>query len=121
MRVVFDNVEGLLRPDMFAQVSILSNTQEKRVVIPAEAVVRTGVRAQVFVSLGQGKYEPREVKLGIESSGDVVVLEGVKAGDKVVTSAQFFVDSESKLREATAKLMEVKKESGEPRGGSENP
>jgi Cu(I)/Ag(I) efflux system membrane fusion protein len=121
VRMVFDNAEGLLRPEMFAQVIIRSGSQGKRVVIPAEAVVRTGVRAQVFVALGQGKYEPREVKLGIESGGQVAVLEGVKAGDEVVTSAQFFVDSESKLREATAKLMDGKNAPDDLQDGSETP
>lgn len=121
VRMAFDNTEGLLRPEMFAQVTIRSASQIKRVVIPAEAVVRTGVQTQVFVALGQGKYEPRAVKLGVESDGTVAVLEGVEAGDEVVTSAQFFVDSESKLREATAKLMDGKNVTDDRSGGSETP
>jgi membrane fusion protein, copper/silver efflux system len=111
VRLVFDNDELLLRPDMFAQVSIQSDVQENVVVIPAEAVVRTGKRTQVFVVQGPGKFEPRVVTLGIESGGQVAVLDGVKAGDEVVTSAQFLVDSESKLREATAKMMDTLKDS----------
>lgn len=117
VRLVFDNAEGLLRPDMFAEVSIQSDTQKKMVVIPAEAVIRTGERTQVFVVQGQGKFEPRIVKLGIESGGQVAVLEGVKEGDEVVTSAQFLVDSESKLREATAKIMDNLKTSSSNQGG----
>ena len=64
---------------------------------------------------GPGKFEPRLVKLGVESRGQVAVLQGIKAGEEVVTSAQFLVDSESKLREATAKMMESLKgqETGE--------
>lgn len=104
-RLVFDNTERLLRPDMFAEVSIQSDTQKKMVVIPAEAVVRTGGRTQVFVVRAPGKFEPRVVKLGLESGGQVAVVEGVHEGEEVVTSAQFLVDSESKLREATAKMM----------------
>ncbi|MEH6466919.1 MAG: efflux RND transporter periplasmic adaptor subunit [Porticoccus sp.] len=117
VRLVFDNTERLLRPDMFTEVSIQSDTQKKVVVIPAEAVIRTGERTQVFVVRGQGKFEPRIVKLGIESGGQVAVLEGVKEGDEVVTSAQFLVDSESKLREATAKMMDDLKTSSSNQDG----
>jgi Cu(I)/Ag(I) efflux system membrane fusion protein len=109
VRIVVDNPELLLRPDMFAEVSINSDTRLDVVVIPAEAVIRTGDRTQVFVLREPGKFEPRQVKLGFESKGKVVVQEGIEAGEKVVTSAQFLVDSESKLREATSKMMAGKK------------
>lgn len=105
VRMVFENRELLLRPDMFAEVSIKSDEQNSAVVIPAEAVIRSGGRPQVFVVREPGKFEPRFVELGVESSGKVAVLDGVNAGETVVTSAQFLVDSESKLREATAKMM----------------
>tara|TARA_R110002094_G_scaffold220402_1_gene193100 strand:- start:3032 stop:4417 length:1386 start_codon:yes stop_codon:yes gene_type:complete len=109
VRLVFNNKDLLLRPDTFAEVIIHSDVQENVVVIPAEAVIRSGDQAQVFVLRGPGKFEPRQVKLGVESDGRVSVLEGVMAGDLVVTSAQFLVDSESSLREATDKMMEVSK------------
>jgi len=112
VRLVFDNRELLLRPDMFAEVSIQSDTENNAVVIPAESVIRSGGRTQVFVIRGPGKFEPRLVELGIESNGQVAVLDGVSAGEEVVTSAQFLVDSESKLREATAKMMEALNSSG---------
>jgi Cu(I)/Ag(I) efflux system membrane fusion protein len=121
VRLVFDNSELLLRPDMFSEVSIKSDTQNESVVIPAEAVVRSGGRPQVFVVRAPGKFEPRVVELGIESSGRVAVTSGLNEGEEVVTSAQFLVDSESKLREATAKMMEamdgdIQKDQG-PEGG----
>lgn len=109
VRLVFDNNESLLRPDMFAEISIQTDTLDNAVVIPAEAVIRSGERTQVFIVRGPGKFEPRIVNLGIESGGHVAVLAGVDAGDEVVTSSQFLVDSESKLREATAKMMDVLK------------
>lgn len=112
VRLVFDNRELLLRPDMFAEVSIKSDKQNSAVVIPAEAVIRSGGRPQVFVVREPGKFEPRLVELGVESSGKVVVLNGVSEGEELVTSAQFLVDSESKLREATAKMMEAMEDSG---------
>lgn len=106
VRLVFDNRDLLLRPNMFSEVVIRADSQPNAVVIPAEAVIRSGQQTQVFVVRDAGKFEPRIVKLGIESEGRVAVLEGVEAGDEVVTSAQFLLDSESKLREATAKMME---------------
>lgn len=106
VRIVYENPDLLLRPDMFAEINIDSNTQQDVVVIPAEAVIRSGDKAQVFVVREPGKFEPRLVKLSFESKGKVVVLSGIRAGEEVVTSAQFLIDSESKLREATSKMME---------------
>jgi Cu(I)/Ag(I) efflux system membrane fusion protein len=105
VRLVFDNSDLLLRPDMFAAVSILSDMRDNIVVIPSESVVRSGGKPQVFVVREPGKFEPRSVTLGVESGGRVQILSGVSEGDEVVTSAQFLLDSESKLGEATAKMM----------------
>ncbi len=107
VRLVFDNKDLLLKPDMFAEVSIAASRQIDAVVVPAEAVVRSGIREQVFVVRGAGKFEPREIKLGITTDGVTQVLAGLKVGEEVVTSAQFLIDSESKLREATAKMLEI--------------
>jgi len=109
VRLEFKNPDMKLKPNMFADVNIHASKQVDAVVIPSEAVLRTGTRNAVFVVRGPGKYEPRDVKLGISSDGLVQILEGVTAGEEVVTSAQFLIDSESKLREAAAKMMEAKK------------
>ncbi|MDQ6953274.1 MAG: efflux RND transporter periplasmic adaptor subunit [Mariprofundaceae bacterium] len=109
IRLEFKNPDMKLKPNMFADVTIHASKQINAIVIPSEAVLRTGTRNAVFVVRGPGKYEPRDVKLGISSDGLVQILEGVKAGEEVVTSAQFLIDSESKLREAAAKMMEAKK------------
>jgi len=109
VRLEFTNPDMKLKPNMFADVNIHASKQINAIVIPSEAVLRTGTRNAVFVVRGPGKYEPRDVKLGISSDGLVQILEGVKAGEEVVTSAQFLIDSESKLREAAAKMMEAKK------------
>jgi Cu(I)/Ag(I) efflux system membrane fusion protein len=106
VRLAFDNAEHLLKPDMFAEVSIYAGKQLDAIVIPSEAVIRSGSHNQVFIVRGAGKFEPREITTGLSSNGDVAVLEGIKAGEEVVTSAQFLIDSESKLREATAKMTE---------------
>ena len=108
VRLIFDNRERLLRPDMFAQISIQSGTVENSVVIPAEAVIRSGTQPQVFIVRESGKFEPRTVTLGLESDGEVAILDGIEAGDEVVISSQFLLDSESKLNEATSKMMEPK-------------
>ncbi len=107
VRLVFDNKRRLLKPEMFAELSISADRQINAVVIPSEAVVRSGTREQIFVVRAPGKFEPREVTLGITTDGVTQILNGLAAGEKVVTSAQFLIDSESKLREATAKMMKM--------------
>jgi Cu(I)/Ag(I) efflux system membrane fusion protein len=106
VRLEFKNPDLLLKPDMYANVTILAKSQQDAVVIPSEAVVRSGMREQIFVVRSPGKFEPREVKLGVSSGGLVQILDGVAPGEEVVTSSQFLIDSESKLREATAKMLE---------------
>lgn len=108
VRLVFKNDDFRLRPDMFAEVKIHAQNQKDALIIPIEAVIRSGNKTQVFIVKGAGKYEPRFVKLGIESEGKVIILSGLKKGDEVVTSAQFLIDSESKLSEATAKMIRPK-------------
>ncbi len=117
VRLAFDNPELLLKPEMFAEVVIKSDKLVDTVVIPSEAVIRSGQSERVFVVRAPGKFEPVIVKLGIQSAGQVAVLEGIEEGDEVVVSAQFLVDSESSLREATAKMMEV--DETEPAGSAE--
>lgn len=107
VRMVFDNADGLLKPEMFADVTVRANRQVDALVVPSEAIVRSGSHDQVFVALSWGRFEPRDVTLGVSSDGATQVLSGVKAGERVVTSAQFLIDSESKLREATAKMIEA--------------
>ena len=106
VRLVFKNDDLRLRPDMFAEVKIHAQNQKDALIIPSEAVIRSGNDTQVFIVKGAGKYEPRMVELGIESEGKVSILSGLKEGEEVVTSAQFLIDSESKLREATAKMTD---------------
>ena len=107
VRIEFDNPDLALKPEMFANVTVRASTQEEVTVIPSEAVVRSGSEDRVFVVREPGKFEPRNVQLGVQSDGRVIVLEGLAPGEVVVTSAQFLIDSESKLREAAAKMMEA--------------
>jgi len=107
VRLEFDNPDLMLKPGMFANVTLHADTQPKAVVVPSEAIVRTGSREQVYVVRAPGKFEPRPVKLGFSANGYTQVLDGISPGEEVVVSSQFLIDSESKLREATAKMMEV--------------
>ncbi|NOZ37292.1 MAG: efflux RND transporter periplasmic adaptor subunit [Gammaproteobacteria bacterium] len=107
IRLEFDNQDLKLKPEMFANVTLKTSRQVNAIVVPSEAIVRSGISDQVFVVRAPGKFEPRKVILGVSSEGLTQILSGVKAGEEVVTSSQFLIDSESKLSEATAKMMEV--------------
>ena len=107
VRVELDNPELLLKPDMFADVTIDSSAVPDAIAIPSEAIVRSGLREQVFIQRAPGKFEPRDVSLGVSSEGWTQITEGVEPGELVVVSAQFLIDSESKLREAAAKMRET--------------
>ena len=105
-RLEFENSERFLKPDMFADVTIQASAKREAVAVPAEAIVRSGLREQVFVLRGPGKFEPREVIIGVSSEGWTEIRDGVVPGERVVISAQFLIDSESKLREAATKMRE---------------
>ncbi len=107
VRLRFPNPQLKLKPEMFAQVKIKSPVTRQAVVVPTEAVLDTGLRQHVFIALGGGKFEPREVKLGAYGNGNDYreVLEGLKGGEDVVTSAQFLLDSESRFREAIQMML----------------
>ncbi|GJL76651.1 efflux RND transporter periplasmic adaptor subunit [Nitrosomonas sp.] len=105
VRLDFKNTELLLKPDMFAEISIYAGKQKSALVIPSEAIIRSGTRDKVLVVRDAGKFEPRTITTGVASDGKVIVLDGLKEGEEVVTSAQFLIDSESSLREATAKMI----------------
>ncbi|MFH1681602.1 MAG: efflux RND transporter periplasmic adaptor subunit, partial [Candidatus Eisenbacteria bacterium] len=107
IRLEFPNEKGDLKPGMYADVRIESVLDEDAVLVPAEAVIRSGKRDVVFVARGEGRFMPAEVRLGPSGSGGVTqVLDGVLPGERVVTSAQFLLDSESSFREAVKKMME---------------
>ena len=109
LRLAFDNSDGLLKPAMFGNVFLDSVLEANGLVVPQEAVIDSGVRKVVFVAKGKGRFEPREVTLGIESSNNTFqVLGGVTEGEQVVVSAQFMFDSESRLREAIQKMLEAR-------------
>jgi Cu(I)/Ag(I) efflux system membrane fusion protein/cobalt-zinc-cadmium efflux system membrane fusion protein len=110
LRLAFFNPAYELKPGMYANIYLKSVIAKKSLVIPQEAVIDSGVRKIVFVAVGKGKFQPREVNIGLEGNeNEFQVLEGLKAGEEIVLSAQFMLDSESRLREAIQKMLEVHK------------
>lgn len=99
VRLVFDNPAVILKPGMYVNVAI-SVRLGRQMVIPASAVLQTGTRAVAFVDHGNGSLEPRTIEIGPQLDDSVVVLSGLKAGEKVVSSANFLVDSEAQLQAA---------------------
>lgn len=105
VRIEFDNRDGLLKPEMFGDVTIAASQRQPGIYVPRESVMMTGKQAHLFVQTGPGHFEPRTVKTGNRVAGRIEILEGVKAGERVVTSGQFLIDSESSIREAAAKMV----------------
>jgi len=103
VRVEFDNRDGALKPDMFADVQV-QQPAHNAIVVPASAVLQTGTRSIIFVVRGDGSFEPREVQIGTASDQFAEVLHGVQPGEKVVTQANFLIDSESRLKAALAQM-----------------
>jgi len=98
-RLVFSNPHLTLTPGMFVNVSLEVNLG-KQLAIPVSGVLQSGTRQIVFVDRGSGYLEPREVQLGPQANDEYIVLKGLKAGERIVTSANFLVDSESQLQAA---------------------
>jgi multidrug efflux pump subunit AcrA (membrane-fusion protein) len=108
VRLEFSNPVLKLKPEMYADVVIESELPGDRVLVPEEAVIRSGKREIVFVDLGEGKFAPREIVTGVSGEGDVVeVKNGLLPGEIIVASGQFMLDSESKTQEAIRKMIQV--------------
>jgi Cu(I)/Ag(I) efflux system membrane fusion protein len=100
-RLEFPNPELKLKPGMFVNVE-LHRSLGRALVVPLDAVLDSGERQLVFVGHGAGRFEPRPVKLGERTAAYATILSGLKAGEPVVTRANFLIDSESNLRQAIA-------------------
>ena len=103
VRIEFPNPTGELKPEMFGE-AVLQGKGREGVRIPVDAVIHSGTIDIVFVALGDGKFQPREVKLGERSPELVEVVSGLEKGDGVITRANFLIDSESRLRASLASL-----------------
>jgi Cu(I)/Ag(I) efflux system membrane fusion protein len=105
IRIRLANPDLLLRPEMFADVTIdAGSTDAPRLVVPADSVIDSGNRQLVIVDKGDGRFEPRAVTLGARGNGLVEIVAGIAAGDRVVETANFLIDAESNLRSALKSL-----------------
>lgn len=102
VRFTLPNPGGQLKPQMFTDVSLKINLG-KRLVVPEDAVIDTGLRQIVYVDKGDGNFEPREVSIGLKTDQMVEVTRGLRVGEKVASSPNFLIDSEAKLKGVTPK------------------
>lgn len=103
-RLRFPNPDGLLKPNMFADVLIKGGPKADVLHISRDALIVTGERETVITSLGEGRFQPVDVTAGMQRGGRVEILQGLAEGDEVVVSGQFLIDSESSLQASLRRL-----------------
>jgi Cu(I)/Ag(I) efflux system membrane fusion protein len=104
IRVEIANPDLMLLPNMFVDVEIAAGDDIERIAVPESAVIDSGTRKIVLFDRGEGRFEPREIKIGHRGNGFVAILDGVEEGEKVVTAANFLIDAESNLKSALQSL-----------------
>lgn len=115
-RLVFNNKDEYLKPNMYAYVSIINEHTEPVMHIDRQALIMDGRMTRVIVALGEGRFEPREVKVGMVNDERAEILEGLESDELVVTSGQFLIDSEASLKGSLERMQPVQDMSrqGEP-------
>jgi Cu(I)/Ag(I) efflux system membrane fusion protein len=106
-RLRFANPDETLKPNMYANVKIYGGPKENIVAIPVEALIRTGREERVIIARGEGRFESRPVRAGIESGEWVEILEGMEPGENIVVSGQFLIDSEASLKASMLRMTET--------------
>jgi len=104
VRLRFSNPGERLKPNMYANIKIFGGAKEKVIVIPLEGLIRTGREERVIISLGDGKFEARNVIAGIESGDYVEIIDGISESESIVTSGQFLIDSEASMRASLGRM-----------------
>jgi len=113
VRLAFDNPDLQLKPNMYAQVTVDVAPRNGVVHVPSQAVIRTGRQQRVVLALGDGRFRPAEVRTGLESGGRTEIIEGLSAGERIVVSGQFLIDSEASMDASLLRML------GAERGGSD--
>lgn len=103
-RLRFDNPDEILKPNMYAEVSIAAGEAREALTVPREAVIQTGSGRRVIVALDAGKFAPRAVETGMEAGERTEILSGLKEGEALVISGQFLIDSEASLKAAFTRM-----------------
>src|SRR5438067_341452 len=106
-RIEIANLDGQLVPGMFAVVNFTPAARKDVLLVPSEAVIQTGKRSVVVVAQGKGKFAPVDVEVGLDSNGQTEIRKGLQAGQKVVVSGQFLIDSESNLKASTTRMSDM--------------
>jgi Cu(I)/Ag(I) efflux system membrane fusion protein len=109
-RLRFENPDESLKPNMFTNVTIFGGATQDVISIPREALIRTGEGERVIISLGDGRFAPRDVVSGIESGDYIEIVNGLKGNEEVVTSSQFLLDSEASIKASLNRMSEPKAE-----------
>jgi len=117
-RVELANPSGQLVPGMFATVEFAPATQKEMLLVPTEAVIQTGNRSVVIVAQGDGNFAPVDVEAGIEADSRTEIRKGLNAGQKVVVSGQFLIDSEASLKGTAMRMSDMPAAGTEPAGGA---
>jgi len=105
VRIELANPGAKLKPGMFATLAFAPETSKPMIVVPSEALIRTGERTVVIVADGEGRFRPVDVEAGSESGGRTQIVKGLEAGTRVVVSGQFLIDSESSLRASGTRMQ----------------
>ncbi len=116
VRIELANPQGKLSPGMFATISFDATSQIDLLVVPTEAVIQTGTRNVVLVAESEGKFKPADVEIGMESEGQTEIRKGLAAGQKVVVSGQFLIDSEASLKATTRRMEAMPAAAAQPTG-----
>lgn len=117
-RIELSNPHGELAPGMFARISFASTERHDVLQVPSEAVIQTGNRSVVMVAQGEGKFTPVNVETGAESNGQTEICKGLEAGQKVVVSGQFLIDSEASLTGTTTRMRDTAKPESDKAGNA---
>lgn len=110
-RLRFENPGESLKPNMYARVKLFASPRKNVLSIPLEALIRTGAEDRVIVEVDKGKFDAREVRVGIESGDRIEIVDGLKINEKVVVSGQFLLDSEASLKASFTRMADAEETS----------